>query len=86
MKILEKHNAKNTALANRAINNLYILGYDEDDKKDVLALFKEEIRPMLKKKGLSLHSRVFIALTGLPVNAQLLLLNLFKATGIIKTS
>ena len=84
--ILERQNAKNTALANRAINNSYILGYGENDKKDVLALFKQEIRPILKRKGLSLHSGVFVALTGLPVKAQLLLLNLFKATGIIKTS
>lgn len=84
--IRSNQNAKNTALANRAINNMYVLGYDKNEKLDIISFFKQEIRPMLKRKGLSFHGRVFLGITGLPVGTQLLLFNILKATGIIKVN
>ncbi len=84
--IRSNQNAKNTALANRAINNMYVLGYDKNEKLDIISFFKQEIRPLLKRKGLSFHGRVFLGITGLPVGTQLLLFNILKATGIIKVN
>lgn len=83
--ILKKHNVKSVALANKAFNNMYILKYREPEKRTIISFFQQSVRPLLNAKGLSLHERVFLGLTSLPVNCQLLMLNLLAGTSVIKT-
>ena len=83
--ILERQNSKNVALANRAIINMYLLGYDNEQKKDVITFLRSTIRPILYYEGLSVHDRVFLFISGLPEVVQLKMYDILKAIGGIKT-
>lgn len=82
--ILRKQNAKNVALSNRAVNNMFILGYGKKEQMETLAFFRREVRPLLDPQSTDRHGRVFLALTGLPEWLQRMVFGLFKAIGIIK--
>ena len=84
-KILKRQNSKNVALANRAIINMYVLGYDNKQKKDVITFLRKEISPLLCFDELSVQGRFFLLISGLPVKIQLMIYNLLKTVGGIKT-
>lgn len=83
--ILSKQNEKNIALSNKAFNNMFLLDYSRGEKRAVISYFKQHVRPLLNKKGLSLHELIFMELSSVPVGIQLLCYNFFARIGIIKT-
>lgn len=82
--ILKRQNSKNVALANRAIINMYVLGYEKKQKLEVISFLRTDIRPLLYSEGLSVHSRVFMLISSLPETVQLRLYDIIKSLGGIK--